>query len=93
MEIFLSGKKYVPNFTKCSDWWLPERQNIYVGADTTVYPIGPGQQENSSCSVPSVELSFEMIEKLLTTLQAWYEAQTEDKSTGKKRAAQLKKCA
>ena len=63
--------------SKCSDWWSPDRKNVYTNAE--VYPIAPGEKYTGP--FPAVELSFELIENSMKDLQRWYQQSNSDTSS------------
>ena len=76
--------------TECSDWWSPERKNVYT--NTEVYPISPGELVNDLGPYPSVELSFDMMEASMGVLQDWYQ-KSNTNSLSKKEKKELLKTA
>ena len=65
--------------SKCQDWWGKGRNNVF-GREKK-YPIGPSEAikmsgpsktiETKMLDIPSVEISFEMLENSIVILQEW----------------------
>ena len=74
---------------KCQDWWCTKRENTHTGVNK--YPVEPGESPWNKKPSLSVELSFEMMENSIESLQRWYRQTAEDIQVTKEEKKNLRK--